>query len=285
MHVDENVPGAPLYQINLDRFKYKQTYVKMTTDALLCYQQMQPLAHVPSYPNLKLKMATVEAKKPADPFYSKSNMAAALAIQRTYRMHRSRRIAARKRYEAWQRTASSFNSIIHHLTDANAMSRHGHAMVRRYMQYHPVLYLLQGRSSYARQRRDMMTCPKLSEVSHSFISPRFLCKLKKSNETNQLQEEYNVKYKQRLLFLQNCAAAAVGNEPAPANEQSSPLLQNEAVSPTGFSVSDEIDVVVSVSCNCVSIDRTMNWTKRSTPTTKIGTALTEVSRNCRFGDV
>lgn len=105
MRIDKSLPGTPLYEVKLDRYQYRQTYVIMTTDAIACYENIQPLAHIDDKPTLtNLRWNRMYGYKPEDPFYKRSNVKAALKIQRAYRIFRSRKITARKRYEMWSRT-------------------------------------------------------------------------------------------------------------------------------------------------------------------------------------
>ena len=50
--IDTTIPGTPLYEVKLDGFE-TQTYVNMTSDALLTYTQPQPLTKVQTRPVLE----------------------------------------------------------------------------------------------------------------------------------------------------------------------------------------------------------------------------------------
>ena len=44
--IDKSIPGTPLYEVKLDGHGGRQTFVHMTTDALLTYMTIQPLAKI-----------------------------------------------------------------------------------------------------------------------------------------------------------------------------------------------------------------------------------------------
>lgn len=112
---------------------------------------------------------------PLNPFYKRANVDAALIIQRAYRVHRSRTIAARKRYEMWSRAAALQGSMIAHLSEANALTGLSYRIMR-----------LLGLGARKRIRFD--------ETSHLLIPGRLLALIRQRNEKKAIKDEFNVRY-------------------------------------------------------------------------------------------
>lgn len=129
VRIDESLVGYPLYEIRLDRY-FRQTYLRMTTDPLLTYEQIQPLAKIQVDPYVSgLHEHQYPAKFGIDAtneFYTKKNVYAAWTIQRAFRMHRARKIVARVRYEHWRKNIHRHHSLLHHLSETNALSTEGY---------------------------------------------------------------------------------------------------------------------------------------------------------------
>jgi hypothetical protein len=190
VRIDTTMPGVPLYEIKLDRYEFRQTYVKMTADPLLCYTNLQPLAHIVTKPKLKkLHYKTFFNLRPHDPFFKKSNVLAAMKIQQAYRKYRAIKTVARMRNEVWTRSAAGHNSLIHHLADNQSLTSLGHNFAS--------IFLSKLNKKLA-----------ISEIQHRWISIRLLNRLKRSDEQKQLKEEYQQKYKERIGYLQKKALIA-----------------------------------------------------------------------------
>ena len=117
--IDENKVGLPLFEVKLDHFNCL-TYVLMENNALIHYEEtVSALSNYPAKPILPPGAINqpfiVFGNNGGDPFYGRANAAAAWTIQRAFRIYRSRKIAARLRFELWERTKAQHASMLAHL--------------------------------------------------------------------------------------------------------------------------------------------------------------------------
>jgi hypothetical protein len=126
VRIDESLVGNPLYEIRLDRYS-RQTHLRMTTDPIMCYEQIQPLSKIQLDPDIAgdphaHQYPSKFGLDPTSEFYSKKNVYAAWTIQRAFRVFRAKKIVARVRYEHWRKNINRHHSLLHHLSEANALS-------------------------------------------------------------------------------------------------------------------------------------------------------------------
>lgn len=187
IRIDDSLLGVPLYEVKLDRYANRQTFVRMTTDALTVYTSSQPLAKISAKPFL------TEFKQPhkiyglgkEDLFYCKKNVRAAWTIQRAFRMHRARKIARRKRFEFWSRSKAVQWSLINHLADTNTLTEQG-GNVTKLLGLHPKKPV------------------HFNELRHSLLPARFASQVRKLNEKVVISKEIEMKYQDRLKYMQKC---------------------------------------------------------------------------------
>lgn len=185
--IDETLLGVPLYEIKLDRFN-KQTFLRMTTDAYSTYAFTQPLTKVQVKPKL------LEYEQPSvifgvdgsDPFFCKKNVNAVWTLQRAFRVFRARKIASRKRYELWLRSAGRQWSLLNHLAETNTLN----------MQAHNVAGLLG-----VRPAKPVF----FDEIRHPFLPARLTSNVTKEAESVAIAREWEFKYRDRINYLQKCA--------------------------------------------------------------------------------
>jgi hypothetical protein len=93
-----------IYTIYTPKGVPKETFVRMTVDALATYSTLQPLNKITKVPLLDdwkppTPIFGVQYSEHAsDPYYSKKRVGAAWTVQRGFRVFRARKIASRKRY-------------------------------------------------------------------------------------------------------------------------------------------------------------------------------------------
>jgi hypothetical protein len=185
--IDETLLGVPLYEIKLDKFN-RQTFARMTTDAFNTYAFSQPLSKIQIKPKL------LEYEYPevifgldnTDPFFSKKNVNAAWTLQRAFRIFRAKKIASRKRYELWLRSAGRQWSLLNHMAETNTMN----------MQAHNVAGLLR-----VRPKKPIF----FDEIRHTFMPQRLLSNVTKEAESVAIKREFDVKLRDRMTYLQKCA--------------------------------------------------------------------------------
>jgi hypothetical protein len=136
VRIDDNIPGHPLYEIKLDAFNVI-TYVQMNSDVMHHYTSTTtPLIGIENIPVLRLKdhpqPYLVYGLHPNDEFYQRKNVTAAWTIQRAYRMYRSKRIVAKKRFDMWERSSALHWNLLQHLGDSNALTTEGLKMALAY---------------------------------------------------------------------------------------------------------------------------------------------------------
>lgn len=187
IRIDTSLPGLPLYEIKLDRFNHKFTYVKMSASDLARSDSLAPLVHINRRPRLRYwKWKSLYGNNQQDPFYRRSNVDAAFVIQRAYRIYRAKKVAARVRYETWIRTAALHASFINQLSDMNSLTNVGDFMTR----------LINVRP------RQLIT---FNEIHHELFPGRFRALFRVSDESIAVRKEFIKKYQQRMLFLKKCA--------------------------------------------------------------------------------
>ena len=160
----------------------------MTTDALLTYMSIQPLAKIEKKPKLRdfNQPFVLFGVNEGDPMFTFVNIHAAWTIQRAFRVYRSKKIVARRRYELWQRSSDMQWSFFCHLAETNTLST----------QANNILDFLGVRP----------TKPVFfDEVRHPTVSERYLSNLRSKDEKKNLKLEFEAKYRERLLFLQKSA--------------------------------------------------------------------------------
>ena len=185
--IDETLLGTPLYEIKLDRFG-RQTFARMTTDAYSTYAFSHPLTKVQVKPKL------LEYEQPSvifgvngdDPFYSKKNVSAAWTLQRAFRVFRARKIASRKRYELWLRSAARQWSLLNHFAENNTVNMQAYnvAGIFGIRPAKPVFY---------------------DEIRHPFQPPRLTSNVAKESEAVTIKREFEYRYRDRIAYLQKCA--------------------------------------------------------------------------------
>jgi hypothetical protein len=189
VRIDETLLGAPLYEIRLDRYE-RQTHLRMTTDPIVMYEQIQPIAKIQINPQVDNphahRYSSIFGIDNENEFFSKKNVYAAWTIQRAFRMHRSRRIVARVRFEHWRKNINRHYSVLHHLSEANAFSYEG---------YRVAGYL--GTQS--------MKPIRFNELKHKFLPQRYLSGTKKLNEMSVIKKEVDNRFRDRLTYLQKVA--------------------------------------------------------------------------------
>ncbi len=187
VRIDETLVGYPLYEIRLDRYFGRQTFLRMTTDPLLTYEQIQPLTKIQTDPIISgLHEHQYPAKFGLDAtneFYSKKNVYAAWTIQRAFRMHRSRRIVARVRYEHWRKNINRHHSLLLHLSESNALTTEGYRIAG----------ILQTQS-----RKPI----KFNELKQKLYPLRYTSNVRKLNELNVINKEMDMRFRDRMTFLQ-----------------------------------------------------------------------------------
>ena len=187
VRIDDKLPGAPLYEVKLDRTG-RLTHVRMTTDPIKIYLEPQPLAKIRKNVNLfnLNQKFVIFGTNPDEPeFYNEKNIYAAWTIQRAYRVYRSQKIAARRRYEVWMRSNGRQWSLLNHLGDFNAISKPSFFVTKllRLMPYRPIVN---------------------TEIGHGIIPPRLSSQTLKKNEEKMLKKEFEGTYRDRLNYLQKC---------------------------------------------------------------------------------
>ncbi len=200
VRIDTSIPGVPLIEVKIDG-KQQQGFVMMTLDALQAYTKPQPLAKVKRKPVLTgfKQPFVVFGLSEDDPFYQYKNVVAAWTIQRAFRMHRARKITARKRYELWVRSGDIQNVLFNCLSDSNSLTTQAYNMysVLGFQPKRPVFY---------------------DEIRHPVLPPRFIATATKVDEKVSLKQEFDAKIADRLVFLEKCAVRrgrdffGIGNE-------------------------------------------------------------------------
>jgi hypothetical protein len=122
----------------------------------------------------------------SDPFYSKKNVNAAWTVQRAFRVFRARKIASRKRYELWLRSAGRQWSLMNHLAETNTVTMQAHniAGLLGIRPAKPVFY---------------------DEIRHPFQPARLASTVNKEAERVAVAREFEYKYRDRIAYLQKCA--------------------------------------------------------------------------------
>lgn len=121
-----------------------------------------------------------------DPFYSKRNVNAAWTLQRAFRVFRAKKIASRKRYELWLRSAGRQWLLMNHLAETNTVT----------MQAHNVAGLLGVRP---------VKPVFFDEIRHPFQPARLSSTVNKEVESIAINREFDHKYRDRIAYLQKCA--------------------------------------------------------------------------------
>lgn len=185
--MDSSMPGIPLYEIKLDSFD-RQTFVHMTSDPLATYMLPQPLNEIENVPKIDgfVQNFVLYGVNEGDPMFSRRNITNAWVIQRAYRMHRSRRIVARRRFELWLQSCDRQWAFFNHLADTNTLTMQSNFFLSALgvKPVKPVFY---------------------DEVRHPLLSGRYESSVKKKDEKKAIKGEFEAKYKQRLLFLQKAS--------------------------------------------------------------------------------
>lgn len=122
----------------------------------------------------------------SDPFYSKKNVSAAWTLQRAFRVFRAKKIASRKRYELWLRSAARQWSLMNHLAETNTLN----------MQAHNVAGLLGVRP---------VKPVFFDEIRHPFLPARLTSTVAKEAEAVAIKREFDYKMRDRIAYLQKCA--------------------------------------------------------------------------------
>ena len=186
--IDQSLPGIPLYEIKLDGFGGRLTFSHMTRDPLITYMDPQPLNEINRWPKLEgfKQPYVIYGVNEGDPMFTRRNISAAWTIQRAFRCHRSRKIAARKRFEYWLRSADRQWSFFTHLADTNTLTMQSNYFLTwlGVKPEHPVFF---------------------DEVRHPLLTGRYESAIKVKNEKKSIQAEFEQKYRERLLFIQKQA--------------------------------------------------------------------------------
>lgn len=121
-----------------------------------------------------------------DPFFSKKNVNAAWTLQRAFRVFRAKKMASRRRYELWLRSAARQWSLMNHLAESNTitMQAHNAAGFLGVRPAKPVFY---------------------DEIRHPFQPPRLSSTVNKEAENIAIKREFDYKYRDRIAYLQKCA--------------------------------------------------------------------------------
>jgi hypothetical protein len=187
--IDESLVGTPLFEVRLDRFP-RQTYVRQTTDPLVTYQGLQPLAKIqkdPKYPmHNPFLYPAIFGLDGTNDFYCKKNVYAACTIQRAFRVYRSGRIVARVRYEHWRKCINRQHSLLHHLAETNSLSGHGYDVTELLgvRSFRPIFF---------------------DEIRHKFIPQKYISRSKQLDEAKVIAKEIESRIKDRMTFLQKAA--------------------------------------------------------------------------------
>ena len=187
--IDTSIPGTPLYEVKLDGLK-RQIFVNMTTDALMTYKEVQPLAKIEKKPKLRdfFQPFVMYGVNEGDPMFNRRNITAAWTIQRAFRVYRAHKLVARKRYEMWVRSCDMQGSFFSHLAETNTLTTQANNILD-YLGVRPSKPI------------------KFDEVRHPTVSGRYLSNLKKPDEAKNLKEEFESKYRERLLFLNKASVS------------------------------------------------------------------------------
>lgn len=187
--IDTSIPGTPLYEVKLDGLK-RQIFVNMTTDALTTYKDVQPLAKIDKKPKLRdfFQPFVLYGVNEGDPMFNRRNITAAWTIQRAFRVYRAHKLVARKRYESWVRACDMQGSFFSHLAETNTLTTQANNILD-YLGVRPSKPI------------------KFDEVRHPTVSGRYLSNLKKPNELKNMKEEFEAKYRERLLFLNKASVS------------------------------------------------------------------------------
>lgn len=184
VRIDESVQGNPLYEVSLDKFN-RQTFVRMTTDPLKMYETVQPLGKIANYPPLPpiRHKHIVFGLSPNDPFFDKNHVTAAWKIQSAFRMHRARRMVARKRYEHWMQNIARQTVLLETLSESNALNTQGYnvASVLKVRSLKPI---------------------RFDEIRHRLYPARLLNAVTKVSETAVIDKELDYRFKDRQKYLQ-----------------------------------------------------------------------------------
>jgi hypothetical protein len=192
VRIDQSITGVPLYEIKLDRME-RQTFVRMTTDALVFYdkERGEHMGKVDKKPLLREKLVqpfVVFGTDPTNPFCGRKNVIAAWKIQQTFRRHRARKVASRLRYEFWQRAVDTQKTLYEQLSDTNTLTRQA--------------YTITGLLGM-RVRRAIL----FDEMRFPLFPGRYAMTSKKMNEKSNIRKELDVKIRQRQYFLETAANA------------------------------------------------------------------------------
>jgi len=187
VRIDTSIPGTPLYEVKLDSTN-KQTFVNMTRDALYMYTQTQPLCKIDPVPKLEgfVQNFVMFGLNEGDPMFSRKNINAAWTMQCAFRMHRSRKIVARRRYELWLRSGDRQANFFAHLAETNSLTMQANNILN-FMGVRPAKPVF------------------FDEVRHPTLSGRYDNSTHVKNELKSLKLEFNQKYRERLLYLQQAA--------------------------------------------------------------------------------
>ena len=193
VRIDETLLGAPLFEVRLDRFP-RQTFVRMTTDPLIIYTKTQALAKIMRRPEMGDQLDRFRIfPHDHDTTITKKTVYAAWTIQRAYRMHRSRKIVAHKRYEHWMQNIARQWSLLYHLADANALNTQGYNAA----------YFLGTRS---------FKPPYFDEIRHKIVPGRLTANVSRPLESRVIKKEFELRYKDRVRYLQK-ASFLPGKDP------------------------------------------------------------------------
>jgi hypothetical protein len=185
VRIDSSLVGFPLFEVKLDAFLNRQTFVKMTTDPVVVYNVVQPLVKIEKLPILVgfEQQNVVYGLFPDDPEFASNFVEASWIIQRAYRIYRSRKIAARKRYEMWLRSIDMQMSLYNHLKESNSLTFQANFFMG-----------ILGSKPKTRVFYD--------EVRHTLFPQRLEAANKIRTEKESINEEFEFKYQQRIHYLE-----------------------------------------------------------------------------------
>lgn len=185
VRIDSSLVGFPLFEVKLDAFLNRQTFVKMTTDPVVVYNVVQPLVKIEKLPILIgfEQKNIVYGLNPDDPECASNFVEASWIIQRAYRIYRSKKIAARKRYEMWLRSIDMQISLYNHLKESNSLTF---------------------QANFFMGMLGLKPKPRIfyDEVRHTLIPQRLEAANKIRTEKESINEEFEFKYQQRMHYLE-----------------------------------------------------------------------------------
>ena len=190
MSIDSTVPGLPLHEIKLD-FNGKMTFCTMTADAIQFYTRPQPVGRIEKKPTLVgfNQPFVIYGVNEEDPLFKSNNVDAAWVIQRAFRVYRSRKLVARKRYEVWVRSSAVQANLYKQLSETNTLTTQGHNATK-VMGMRPV--------------KDVF----FDEVRHPVLPPRMINTVGKLAEEKAILLEAEEKIKARSFYLEKATVLA-----------------------------------------------------------------------------